>query len=62
MPPAAALVVLPRRPGWLDQQCRRHTGARGHVIFGWPANTEADHENPGGRGLGNAVNGDSIGC
>ena len=34
-------------PGWLDQQRRRypkHTGARGHVIFGWPANTEADHE------------------
>ena len=46
-------------PGWLDQQRRRypkHTGARGHVIFGWPANTA----NPGGRGLGIKVNGDSI--
>ena len=46
MPPAAALVGLPctatSPPGWLDQQRRRypkHTGARGHVIFWWPAST-----------------------
>ena len=55
--PAAALIGLPctaTSTRWLDQQRRRypkHTSAMGHVIFGWPANTEADHENPGGRGL-----------
>ena len=41
-PPCWAPVYCHVAPGWLDQQRRRypkHTGARGHVIFWWPAST-----------------------